>query len=97
MTADLFEPLSSPLAQLTEELWRWQGNRQLLVLGQFQSTNTSYVDYHSVYYAQWVELILARSLKYACNKLAELTPCKLLASLDCSLSISCSNCKWGKR
>jgi len=31
--ASLFEPLNSSLAQSAEELWRWQGNRKLLVLG----------------------------------------------------------------
>jgi len=27
---DLFEPLNSSLAQMAEELGRWQGNRKLL-------------------------------------------------------------------
>jgi len=32
--ADQLDPLNSSLAQLAEELWRWYGNRKLLVLGQ---------------------------------------------------------------
>jgi len=40
--ADLFEPLNNSLAQLVEEPWHWQGNWQLLVLGQFRSTSVSH-------------------------------------------------------
>ena len=46
--ADLFEPLNSSLAQSAEELGRWQGNWQLLVLGWFQSMNISYPGSQSV-------------------------------------------------
>jgi len=37
--SDSFKPLNSSLAQSVEELGRWQGNWQLLVLGQNRSTN----------------------------------------------------------
>jgi len=43
-------------------------------------------------YELWGELTLS-GVKCACNDLAELTPCKLRRSLDCSPSISYSNCK----
>ena len=50
--ADPFEPLNSSLAQSAEDLWRWWGNQQLVVLYQFQSTNISYPGFQSVKHKQ---------------------------------------------
>jgi len=46
--SDPFEPLNRSLAQSAKELWRWWGNWQRLVLGQFQSTNILYPGSQSV-------------------------------------------------
>jgi len=56
--ADPRETLISSLAQSTEELWHWKGNRQLLVLGRFQSTNISYPGSQSVKQENEVFLLL---------------------------------------
>jgi len=36
--ANPFEPLKSSLVQSAEELWHWQGNQNLLVLGRNPGT-----------------------------------------------------------
>jgi len=59
--ADAFEPLNSSIAQSAEELWHWQGNRQLLVLAWFQSTNTVYPS------SQSVKLMYSKCLDHNCN------------------------------
>jgi len=41
--ADMFESLKSSLAQSAEELWCWQGNRKLLVLGRNPSMTYMYL------------------------------------------------------
>ena len=47
----------------------------------------------SFYFELWGELTLTEGLKRARNDLAKLIPCKFRASLVCTLSISCGDCK----